>query len=176
MIPGELRTDHCAAAEPEVDSHVPPRSETSETPSSHFQLVFQLRKDALRFQMFIAMSCFFVYLYMIASCVMFFSSLYPVFGAQNPSQNRTSAVDFLLVTSHICAIDITSAFFVLCGFFAAYTYENVPAADHADLRKLIAVYALIDVWLAGLLTLLVDPVSKLARGRPAESITALHTY
>ena len=138
--------------------------------------MFQLRKDALRFQMFIAMSCFFVYLYMIASCVMFFSSLYPVFGAQNPSQNRTSAVDFLLVTSHICAIDITSAFFVLCGFFAAYTYENVPAADHADLRKLIAVYALIDVWLAGLLTLLVDPVSKLARGRPAESITALHTY
>ena len=163
MIPGELRTDHCAAAEPEVDSHVPPRSETSETPSSHFQLVFQLRKDALRFQMFIAMSCFFVYLYMIDSCVMFFSSLYPVFGAQNPSQNRTSAVDFLLVTSHICAIDITSAFFVLCGFFAAYTYENVPAADHADLRKLIAVYALIDVWLAGLLTLLVSSVFHLVR-------------
>ena len=53
-------------------------------------------------------------------------------------------MDFLLVTSHICAIEISSAFLV-SGFFAAYTYENVPAADHADLRKLIAVYALIDV-------------------------------
>jgi hypothetical protein len=72
-------------------------------------------------------------------------------------------VDFLLVTSHICAIDITSAFFVVSGFFASYTYENVPAADHADLRKLITVYTLIDVWLAGLLTLLVCSVFHLVR-------------
>jgi hypothetical protein len=43
------------------------------------------------------------------------------------------------------------------------SYENVPAADHADLRKLIAVYALIDVWLAGLLTLLVGSVFHLVR-------------
>ena len=66
------------------------------------------------------------------------------------------------MTSHICAIEISSAFLV-SGFFAAYTYENVPATDHADLRKLIAVYALIDVWLAGLLTLLVGSVFHLVR-------------
>ena len=143
MIHVVLPAERGAAAEQHGTDCTPsvPRSDPSEIDSNQFELIFELRKDALRFKMFIIVACVFVYLFMIASCVMFFSSFYPVSGAQN----STSAVDFLLVTSHVCAIDISSAFFVVCGFFAAYTYGNVPSTDHADLRKLLAVYALIDV-------------------------------
>jgi hypothetical protein len=161
MIPAVLPAERGAAAEQHSTDCPPtfPISDTREIDSNQFELMFELRKDALRFQMFIIIAFVFGYLFMIASCVMFFSSLYPVSSAQK----RTSAVDFMLVTSHVCAIDISSAFFVVCGFFATYTYGNVPDTDHADLRKLIAVYALIDVWLAGLLTLFVGSVFHLVR-------------
>ena len=52
--------------------------------------------------------------------------------------------------SHVYTIDTTSAFFVLAGFFAAYTFANVPSTDPHEICKIVAIYTLIDVWLAGI--------------------------
>ena len=83
---------------------------------------------------------------------MFFSSLYPVTGAPDApdEEPRTSPVDAFLMTSHVYTIDTTSAFFVLAGFFAAYTFANVPSTDPHEICKIVAIYTLIDVWLAGI--------------------------
>ena len=127
--------------------------------SSHFELAFQLEKDALRFKMFSCIISYCAYLYSIASCSMFFSSLYPV----TDTPRAPSPVDAFLLSSHIFAIDMTSAVFVLTGFFAAYTFANVPAHDRGDMCKMFAIYILLDVWLAGLITLVVGSMFHLLR-------------
>jgi hypothetical protein len=139
---------------------------TEQTPSvtqsvcsgtSHFELAFQLEKDALRFKMFSSIMCFTAYLYSIASSSMFFSSLYPV----TDEAAGSSPVDAFLMTSHVFAIDTTSAVFVTSGFFAAYTFANVPKHDRLDMCKMFAIYVLIDVWLVGLMTLVFGSIFHL---------------
>jgi hypothetical protein len=117
-----------------------------------FELAFQLQKDALRFQMFTLAASVFAYLYNIASNAMFFSSLYPVY-APNATATRSSGADAFLVTGHVFAIDTTSAMFVTAGFFSAYMFSNVPPRDHRELCKVFALYVLIDVWAAAVLSL-----------------------
>ena len=132
----------------------------------HFELAFQLEKDSLRFEMFTMVTCAGVYLYNIASCCMFFSSLYPVeLPAANASgaSPRTSAVDAFLMTSHVFVIDSTSALIVLTGFFAAYIFSNVPQGDRAEMCKMFAIYVLIDVWLAGCVTIVAGSIFHLMR-------------
>jgi hypothetical protein len=131
----------------------------------HFELAFQLEKDSLRFQMFTIIACVAVYLYSIASCSMFFSSLYPVMleVANATALQRTSAVDSFLMTSHVFAIDSTSAVFVVTGFFAAYIFANVPTHDRRDMCKMFAIYVLIDVWLSGLLAVISGSIYHLLR-------------
>ena len=43
------------------------------------------------------------------------------------------------MTSHVYAIDTTSAFFILAGFFAAYTFAKVPSTDRHELCKIVAI-------------------------------------
>lgn len=127
-----------------------------------FELAFQLQKDALRFQMFTLAASVFAYLYNIASSAMFFSSLYPVY-APNATATRSSAADAFVMTSHVFAIDTTSAMFVTAGFFCAYLFSNVPPRDHRELCKVFALWVLIDVWAAGVLSLVFGGLFHLAR-------------
>jgi len=150
----------------------PPRSVAPSAASGasviqHFELAFQLEKDSLRFQMFTIIACAFACLYNLAGCCMFFSSLYPVpvawGGNGTDTTPRKSAVDSLLMTSHVFAIDATSAIFVVTGFFAAYIFANVPPNDRFELCKMFAMYVVIDVWLVGCLALLAGSVFHLIR-------------
>jgi hypothetical protein len=86
------------------------------------ELRFHLAKDALRFQMFTLLTCIIVYAHAMTSCTMFFSSLYPVHYPALAAP--PSAVDSFLMSSHILAIDISSAYFIIAGFFGAYTFAN----------------------------------------------------
>lgn len=136
----------------------------------HFELAFQLEKDSLRFQMFTIIACASAYLYSLASCCMFFSSLYPVYPVSETLGNnatetyqRNSAVDALLMSSHVFAIDVSSAVFVLTGFFSAYIFANVPHNDRFELCKMFALYVLIDVWLVCGLTLIAGSLFHLMR-------------
>jgi hypothetical protein len=65
------------------------------------------------------------YVYLFTASYGFFSSLYPVRAEE---EAETSVVAFL-VTSNIIAIDLCIAFFVICGFVAAYTHANMTEAD-----------------------------------------------
>jgi len=162
-----------SAPEPSVHGSVSSRASVMQ----QCELVFHLHKDALRFKMFILITVVFAYLYSIASCAMFFSSLYPVFNATD-TPLRSSPVDAFLMTSHIYAIDTTSAFFVLTGFFAAYTFANVPTPDRSEICKLIAIYTLIDVWITGVISLLSGSIFHLVRHsfRPRDvALTLLET-
>ena len=129
-----------------------------------FELEFHLRKDALRFQMFALTACIVAHLYNIACSNMFFSSLYPVLAAGNATEHaRPSAADAILMTSHVLAIDTTSAMFVTTGFFSAYTFANVPASDRADICKVVSIYMLLDVWFAGFLSIVSGSIFHLVR-------------
>jgi hypothetical protein len=115
--------------------------------------------------MFVALTWALAYLYCLASCTMFFSSLYPVPTRPEPEAagRGSSPVDAFVMTSHILAIDVSSAFFVLAGFFSAYTFCNIASADRAELCKVVALYTLVDVWLAALLSLLFGSIFHLAQ-------------
>jgi hypothetical protein len=147
---------------PSVAQSVAPSASSRASAAQHFELAFQLQKDALRFQMFTLTACVFAYLYNIASSAMFFSSLYPVLNATN-APAPPSAVDAFLMTSHVFAIDTTSAMFVMSGFFSAYTFSNVPAGDRREICKIIAIYALIDVWLTGAISIAAGAIFHLVR-------------
>lgn len=158
---GDLEAQHAGAQQDEAASVASGGSDGA----SWLELRFQLLKDALRFKMFIMLTWAAAYAYSLASCTMFFSSLYPVpsrapnatYAARAPSP-----VDALLMTSHILAVDMSSAFFVLAGFFSAYTFANIASRDRAELCKVVVIYALVDVWLAGLLSLLFGSIFHLA--------------
>lgn len=158
---GARAAQSAASAAPSAASAAPSVSSRASA-AQHFELAFQLHKDALRFQMFILTACVFAHLYNVASSAMFFSSLYPVLNATGAAP-RFSAVDAVLMSSHVLAIDVTSAMFVVAGFFSAYTFSNVPTADRAEICKIIAVYVLIDVWLAGGISVAVGSIFHLVR-------------
>jgi len=90
--------------------------------------------------------------------------LYQVLAAGNATEHaRPSAADAILMTSHVLAIDTTSAMFVTMGFFSAYTFANVPASDRADICKVVSIYMLIDVWFAGFLSIVSGSIFHLVR-------------
>lgn len=113
---------------------------------------FQLQADEFRFKSFVLMVIVFVHMYITSSCVAFFSSLYPVLNpALVEGVPRQSPIDGFLVTSQINAIDISSACFVLVGFFAAHTFSNVKSTDKVELCKIVYIYSAVDVFLTGIM-------------------------
>ena len=157
----DLEAQHAAEAPPDDAASASSSGESA----CWLELRFQLLKDALRFKMFVALTWALAYLYCLASCTMFFSSLYPVPTRPEPEAagRGSSPVDAFVMTSHILAIDVSSAFFVLAGFFSAYTFCNIASADRAELCKVVALYTLVDVWLAALLSLLFGSIFHLAQ-------------
>ena len=142
-------------------------SMSSSAAADAFELAFQLQKDALRFRMFTLVVCVCAYLYNIASGTMFFSSLYPAHAVQNATDvnqdAHSSAADAFLMTAHVLTVDTTSAMFVIAGFFSAYLFSNVPARDHGELCKVLALYVLIDVWAAGAISIVAGSLFLLVR-------------
>ena len=172
----DLEAQHAAGAPPDDAASVSSSGESA----CWLELRFQVLKDALRFKMFVALTWVLAYLYCLASCTMFFSSLYPVPTRPAPTRSAptraepgpepgpetargSSPVDAFVMTSHILAIDVSSAFFVLAGFFSAYTFCNIASGDRAELCKVVALYTLVDVWIAGLLSLLFGSIFHLAQ-------------
>ena len=161
--------------------------DTSAEDTQWIMLRFQLSKDALRFKMFVLWMWVLVSAYDMASCTMFLCSLYPVHMQQVNSTilRRVSSVDTFVMTSHILVIDISSAIFVLAGFFAAYTFANIAARDRAELCRTIALYTVIDVWLCAGLAMLFGSIFHLSQHsfKPQdllltalEAITCLHVF
>ena len=125
------------------------------------ELKFHLAKDALRFQMFTLLTCIVVYAHTMTSCTMFFSSLYPVHSPAIAAP--PSAVDSFLMSSHIIAIDISSAYFIIAGFFSAYTFANISSTDKLEFCKVVVLYALVDIWIAGCLAMLLGSIYHLSQ-------------
>jgi hypothetical protein len=62
-------------------------------------------------------------------------------------------------------IDISSAFFVLCGFFCAYTVSNLKLENNRMLLSvMITLNILVDVWLGTLVSMVLGSLYHLIRG------------
>lgn len=147
-VPDTETKYHCDSFE-QTEALVVEISQNTDT-APWLELRFQLLKDALRFKIFIFWTWAVVYAYTIASSTMFFSSLYPT---GNSTNLPPSPVDAFVMTSHILVIDVSSAFFVLAGFFSAYLFCNISVSDRIELCKAVVIYTLVDVWLAALLSI-----------------------
>ena len=155
---------------------------SSESGHSWMEMRFQLHADAMRFSQFVQLSVVFASMYSMTASIAFFSSLYPVAQTQAP---RHSTVDAFLLTSAIIAIDITSAFFVVTGFFCAYTLTNVNSSDVTMLFRIVVLHTVIDIWLATLLSVIFGSIFHILRGTFSphditltmiEGITCLRTF
>jgi hypothetical protein len=69
-----------------------------------------------------------------------------------------------VLTSAIIAIDITSAFFVVIGFFCAYTLTNINSSDVSMLFRIVILHTIIDVWIATLLSVIFGSIYHALRG------------
>jgi hypothetical protein len=127
---------------------------SSESSSSWMELRFQLYADAMRFSHFVHFSVIFASMYIMTASTAFFSSLYPVAEIAENQASTHSTVDSFVLTSAIIAIDITSAFFVVIGFFCAYTLTNINSSDVSMLFRIIILHTIIDVWIATLLSVI----------------------
>lgn len=133
---------------------------SSESLCSWMELKFQQQLDAQRFVEFMRLSIVFAAMYTVSASTSFFSSLYPVAQGAPP---RHSAVDAFLVTSNIMAIDISSALFVVTGFFCAFTVTNVNSADAKVLFRIVALNTVLDVWVATVLSIVFGSVYHMLR-------------
>jgi hypothetical protein len=152
-----------------------PTTDCASVTSSHgsacswFEMRFQLEADALRFTCFVNICVVFVCMYTLSASIAFFSSLYPVYdptkktSSPDPRTLPTSTVDAFVLTSSIIVIDITSALFVVVGFFSAFMIANIPRTDVFDLCKIIVVYVFTDVWICTLLSMLFGSIFHLTR-------------
>lgn len=127
---------------------------------SWMELKFQQQVDAQRFVGFMRLSIIFAAMYTVSAATSFFSSLYPVVPGASP---RRSAVDAFLVTSNIMAIDISSALFVVTGFFCAFTLTNVNCSDGKVLFRFVTLNTVLDVWVATLLSVVFGSVYHMLR-------------
>jgi hypothetical protein len=155
---------------------------SSENGEAWMEMKFQLHADAVRFAQFVQFCIVFSSMYTMTASTAFFSSLYPVSQSQTP---RHSPVDPFLLTSAIIAIDITSAFFVVTGFFCAYTLANVNSSDVSMLFRIVVLHTVIDIWLATLLSVIFGSIFHVMRGTFSphditltmiEGITCLRTF
>ena len=164
-IDPEVAKWQTADARLQVSAEDAPPEDISAEDTHWISLRFQLSKDALRFRMFVLWMWALVSAYAMASCTMFLSSRYPVHGrhGNSTSLRRVSSVDAFVMTSHILVIDISSAIFVLTGFFAAYTVANIAARDRAELCRTVVLYTVIDVWLCAGLALLFGSIFHLSQ-------------
>ena len=135
-------------------------SSTDSNCSNWLECRFQLQADAVRFAQFVQLSIIFASMYTITASTAFFSSLYPV-SQQHAGHNST--VDAFLLTSNIIAIDITSAFFVVSGFFCAYALTNIHSTDVYVLFRIIVLYTVTDVWIATLLSVIFGSIFHVLR-------------
>ena len=153
----EANTDSLTLHEQCIDS-----DSVSSTGScgSWMELRFQQQADAWRFVQFMRLSIVFSCMYSIAAATSFFSSLYPV---DPGAKDRHSAVDAFLVTSNIISIDISSAFFVITGFFCAYTLANVNSGDIKVLFRIVMLNTVLDLWVATFLSIVFGSIFHMLR-------------
>ena len=158
---------------------------SSESSSSWMELRFQLHADAMRFSHFVHFSVIFASMYIMTASTAFFSSLYPVAEIAENQAPTHSTVDSFVLTSAIIAIDITSAFFVVIGFFCAYTLTNINSSDVSMLFRIIILHTIIDVWIATLLSVIFGSIFHALRGTFSahditltliEGITCMRTF
>lgn len=158
LPPEQLLTSDCVSV-----------TSSRESACSWFEVRFQLEADALRFTCFVNICVVFVWMYTLSASIAFFSSLYPVSAptmktsSSAPETLPVSTVDAFVLTSSIIVIDITSALFVVVGFFSAFMLANIARADVFDLCKIIVVYVVTDVWLCTLLSMLFGSIFHLTR-------------
>lgn len=133
---------------------------SSGSSSSWLEVRFQQQGDAKRFVEFLRLCILFAAIHTVSAATSFFSSLYPV---QPGAPARHSAVDAFLASSNIMAIDISSAFFVVTGFFCAFTVANINSADIKTLYKIVLLNTLLDAWLATLLSIVFGSLFHLMR-------------
>ena len=126
---------------------------------------FMLSADEMRFTEFVRLCVIFTSIHTISASVSFFSSMYPVLiKDEQQTHTRNSTVDAFVLTSNIMEIDISSAFFVLCGFFCAYTVTNLNSENMGVLYSVIAINILVDVWLATLISIVFGSLFHVLRG------------
>jgi hypothetical protein len=170
----------------ETQASLRPLDENASVSSSEsgtfMEMKFQLHADAMRFAQFVQFCIVFSSMYTMTASTAFFSSLYPVSPSAAP---RHSTVDSFLLTSAIIAIDITSAFFVVTGFFCAYTLTNINSSDVTMLFRIVVLHTVIDIWLATLLSVLFGSIFHVMRGTfyphditltMIEGITCMRTF
>jgi hypothetical protein len=174
VIPEEVLTSPNETLEQSPRAPLPPEqllasdcvsvSSSRESACSWFEVRFQLEADALRFTCFVNICVAFVWMYTLSASIAFFSSMYPVLAPIAAAEALPiSTVDAFVLTSSIIVIDITSALFVVVGFFSAFMLANIAKADVFDLCKIIVVYVVIDVWLCTLLSMLFGSIFHLTR-------------
>ena len=155
---------------------------SSESCSSWMELRFQLHADAMRFSHFVNFCVIFASMYIMTASTAFFSSLYPITQHNVPTH---STVDSFVITSAVIAIDITSAFFVVVGFFCAYTLTNINSGDVSMLFRITVLHTIIDVWIATLLSVIFGSIFHALRGTFSahditltlvEGITCMRTF
>lgn len=136
---------------------------SSESASSWIELNFQMHADAIRFSCFVKLCVIFVCMYTIGASTVFYSSFYPVREDNTTKVPLSSSVDAFLLTSAIITVDITSAFFVVVGFFCAYTMANINASDVFLMWKVVLLNTWIDVFLANFISVLFGSIFHLCR-------------
>lgn len=132
--------------------------------TSWFEVQFQLSGDAVRFKLFVRICLVFTWMYTVSACISFFSSLYIVSEKDTLSKPlRSSNVDTLVMISNIMVIDITSALFVVVGFFASFMLSNIIKADAFELTKIVVIYTVLDVWLCTIFSAVAGGIFHLTR-------------
>jgi len=139
----------------------------------------------MHFTEFVRLCVIVTSIHTISASVSFFSSLYPVLLTdEQKTHTINSTVDAFVLTSNVMAIDFSSAFFVICGFFCAYTVTNLDSENMGMLYTVISLNILVDVWLATLVSVIFGSIFHIMRGTFAahnvllafiEGITCLRT-
>lgn len=92
------------------------------------------------------------FFYLVCTSMSSCSSLY----TGNPS-----LIDSVLLTFDIVTVDISSAFFVVCGFVAAFVYSSVNWDVFQSIRFTILMHIMTDLWLSGVATVIFGSLYQL---------------
>ena len=147
-------------------------SEKSDSSGLWFELNFVSIDDRIRFDLLCKCIVILTLLFVFSGVVNFFSSFYPVIlhlkdlngelvETKDNTTKKTWPVDVILLMANVIAIDISSTIFIISGFLSAYLHSSMQKKDSMDMIKIVAIYMMIDIFVAYLCTLIFGSIFHL---------------
>lgn len=124
--------------------------------SEGISLTFEDKQDEARFAHMLRM---------LQWCMVIYSATTAITKCSSNYTAHPSNLDAVLLSADILTVDVSSCFFVMCGFVATYVYSSVGCEVWATMRLRVMAQQFGNMWLSTVFILFFGVIDKIVKNR-----------